>query len=207
VSLGKIKSRHRGAIKRKKHMHRFPRLHEALDYAAEAHNGQVRKQTTIPYLAHLLGVCSLVLDYGGDEDQAIAALLHDVIEDCGESHRQAVPERFGARVGMIVEGCTDGTPDETGAKAPWRDRKEAYLAHLRAAPADVLLVSACDKLHNARAIVADRRVVGDAVFDRFKAGRDGTVWYYRELAGIFSDRLSASHSLSIELSTTIAQLD
>lgn len=188
-------------------MHRFPRLHEALDYAAEAHNGQVRKQTTIPYLSHLLGVCSLVLEYGGDEDQAIAGLLHDVIEDCGEAHRRGVPERFGARVGMIVEGCTDGTPDETGAKSPWRDRKEAYLAHLREAPADVLLVSACDKLHNARAIVADRRVVGDVVFDRFKAGRDGTVWYYRELAGIFSERLSADHPLSIELSTTVAQLD
>lgn len=187
-------------------MHRFPRLHEALDYAAEAHNGQVRKQTTIPYLSHLMGVCSLVLEYGGDEDQAIAGLLHDVIEDCGEVHRQTVGERFGPRVGMIVEGCTDGVPDESGAKAPWKDRKQAYLAHLRDAPADVLLVSACDKLHNARAIVADRRVVGDVVFDRFKAGRDGTVWYYRELAAIFSERLSASHPLSIELSTTVAQL-
>ena len=156
-------------------MHRFPRLHIALDYVAEHHDGQLRKGTNIPYLARLLGVCALVLEYGGDEDQAIAGLLHDVIEDCGEQHRAIVRRTFGARVADIVEGCTDGVPDREGEKAPWRERKEAYLHHLRDAPRDTLLVSACDKLHNARAIAGDLRSVGRDVFRRFKAGRDGTL--------------------------------
>lgn len=183
--------------------HRFPRLHEALDYAAEAHSGQLRKGTPNPYLGHLIGVCSLVLDYGGDEDQAIAGLLHDVIEDCGLEHSERLRDIFGERVAGIVEGCTDGAPDEAGEKAPWLQRKQIYLNHLANASPDTLLVSACDKLHNARAIVADVRTVGPTVFERFKAGKDGTLWYYGQLAEIFASRLGAEHPLVVELSATV----
>ena len=174
-----------------------PRYTEALDYARTAHAGQVRKGTTIPYLAHLLGVSSLVLDHGGDEDQAIAGLLHDVVEDCGEIHADRVRERFGTRVADIVLGCTDATSEaksgllDTEAKrADWRLRKQRYLAHLETAAADTLLVSGCDKLHNLRAIVADLRHpdVGATVFDRFTGGRDGTLWYYAALVELFARR-------------------
>ena len=187
-------------------MQRFPRLHKALDYAADAHNGQLRKGTEIPYLAHLLGVCALVLEYGGDEEQAIAGLLHDVVEDCGEHHRLAVRQQFGARVADIVEGCTDGTPDDTGAKAPWRERKETYISHLRDAPMDTVLVSACDKLYNARAIAGDVRSIGLAVFDRFKPGREGTLWYYQELLKVFTGRMGSDNNLVLELRTAVAAM-
>jgi GTP pyrophosphokinase len=187
-------------------MHRFPRLPAALDYAALHHDGQLRKGTNIPNLAHLLGVCALVLDYGGDEDQAIAGLLHDVIEDCGEQHRAVVRATFGDRVADIVEGCTDGVPDSEGVKAPWRERKAAYLAHLRDAPADTLLVSACDKLHNARAIAADVRSTGDDVFTRFKAGRGGTLWYYGALLDVFSARMGERDPLVVELRAAVGDM-
>ena len=185
-------------------MHRFPRLHEALDYAADAHNGQLRKGTEIPYLGHLLGVCSLVLDYGGDEDQAIAGLLHDVVEDCGEQHLAVIAERFGTRVASIVEACTDGAADASGVKAPWKQRKEAHLAHLGEAPAGTILVAACDKLHNCRSVVADLRTIGPAVFERFKAGRDGTIWYYQSLLAIISRRLGPNHPIVAELTAAVA---
>jgi GTP pyrophosphokinase len=184
-------------------MHRFPRLHAALDYVAEHHNGQLRKGTGIPYLAHLMGVCALVLEYGGDEDQAIAGLLHDVIEDCGEEHRAAVRRLFGDRVADIVEGCTDGVPDAAGQKPPWKQRKEAYLHHLRDAARDTLLVSACDKLYNARAIAGDVRSIGRAVFDRFSAKRDETLWYYGALLDVFSARMGERDPLVMELRESV----
>src|SRR4051794_11465583 len=106
-------------------MNRFPRLHAALDYAADAHQNQARKGSAIPYLSHLLGVSSLVVEYGGDEDQAIAGLLHDVLEDCGAQHADPIRQQFGGRVLRIVEALTDGTPDATGQKPPWRERKQA----------------------------------------------------------------------------------
>jgi GTP pyrophosphokinase len=186
-------------------MNRFPRLHAALDYAADAHQTQARKGSTIPYLGHLLGVSSLVIEYGGDEDQAIAGLLHDVLEDCGAQHAGPIRERFGERVLSLVEACTDGTPDATGHKAPWRARKQAYLEHLTAVADDALLVSACDKLHNARAIAGDQ-ASGQDVFARFKGGRDGTLWYYQSLLGIFEDRLGRDASLAIELRWTIGRM-
>jgi GTP pyrophosphokinase len=187
-------------------MHRFPRLHTALDYAALHHDGQRRKGTNIPYLAHLLGVCALVLDYGGDEDQAIAGLLHDMIEDCGGQHRAIVRATFGARVADIVEGCIDGVPDGEGRKAPWRERKEAYLTHLRDAAPDTLLVSACDKLHNARAIAADVRSIGADVFTRFKAERDGTLWYYGALLDVFGARMGERDPLVVELRAAVGDM-
>jgi (p)ppGpp synthase/HD superfamily hydrolase len=132
--------------------------------------------------------------------------LHDVIEDCGLEHGDRLRAMFGARVANIVEGCTDGAPDEAGEKAPWRDRKEAYLAHLADAHPDTLLVSACDKLHNARAIVADVRALGPDVFSRFKAGREGTLWYYGRLAETFAERLGPQHPLVLELSATVGEM-
>jgi (p)ppGpp synthase/HD superfamily hydrolase len=173
------------------------RFTQAVDYAREAHASQTRKGTSIPYIAHLLGVASLVLDYGGEEDQAIAALLHDTIEDQGTHHEDLIRRQFGSRVADIVLACTDGTQEGKAAAATpearrvdWERRKRAYLAHLEHASADALLVSGCDKLHNARAIVSDLRNpgIGTSVFGRFTGGRDGTLWYYREISRIFTER-------------------
>lgn len=185
-------------------MQRFPKLHAALDYAADAHQHQLRKGTSIAYLSHLMGVASLVIEHGGDEDQAIAGLLHDVLEDCGEHHEGPIRELFGERVLHIVKACTDGVPDERGEKPPWRQRKEAYLAHLSHAPEDALLVSACDKLHNARSIATDL-AGGEDVFARFTGGREGTLWYYRALAETFAKRLGHERGLVVELATTVAR--
>lgn len=160
----------------------------ALALAVEAHDGQLRKGTQIPYVSHPMAVASLALEFGADEDQAIAALLHDVLEDGGPDYAPRIQASFGARVLALVQACTDGVADRTGAKPPWAQRKQAYLAHLADAPDEVLLVSGADKLHNARAIVADLQQVGPAVFQRFKAGRDGTLWYYQSLAQVFAKR-------------------
>jgi GTP pyrophosphokinase len=180
-------------------------MHEALDYAAEAHRDQPRKGTTLPYLSHPMGVASLVLENGGDEDQAIAGLLHDVLEDCGAEHEQPIREAFGDRVARLVLGCTDGVPGASGEKAPWRARKLAYIDHLGAADEAVVLVSACDKLHNARAIVTDL-MAGHAVFERFKAGREGTLWYYNALRQVIAERLGEQHPLSLQLGAAVSQM-
>lgn len=187
-------------------MQRFPRLHAALDYAAEAHQAQARKGTTIPYLSHLLGVASLVMEHGGDEDQVIAGLLHDVLEDCGPEHQDRIHDQFGPKVLSIVQACTDGTPNSSGQKAPWRERKERYLEHLQEASPDALLVSACDKLHNARSIALDV-ATGEDVFARFTGAREGTLWYYWALTDVFRGRLGASHPLAIELHTTVMRFE
>lgn len=177
------------------------RLDAALTYARRAHGEQVRKGTRIPYIAHPMAVAGLVLAHGGDEDQAIAALLHDVVEDCppfddGVPHAEAIERGFGARVAAMVLACTDASAAdksmERAGETPerklvdWYARKRAYLAHMAGARPDALLVSACDKLHNARAIRSDLAQIGAALFARFNAGRDGTLWYYRELADRFA---------------------
>ena len=161
---------------------------KAVAVANYAHYDQTRKGTTIPYIAHPLAVASLAIEFGANEDQAIAALLHDAIEDGGAEYEQIILQNFGESVLAMVQGCTDGVPDANGEKADWWDRKSAYLDHLEKAADDVLLVSGADKLHNARAIVIDLREVGPAVFDRFKVGMKGTLWYYRNLADIFKRR-------------------
>ncbi len=159
------------------------RFAEATAYALHLHATQTRKGTPIPYAAHLFAVCALVLEDGGDEDEAIAALLHDAVEDQGgQATLAAIRERFGERVAAIVRGCTDA---DTQPKPPWRTRKEAYVAHLAEADASVRRVSLADKLHNARAIVADLHRIGPALWGRFAGGRDGTLWYYRALADTF----------------------
>ncbi len=160
------------------------RFNSALLYASRLHARQQRKGSGVPYVAHLLGVASLVLEAGGDEDQAIAGLLHDAVEDQGgEPRLEDIREQFGERVAAIVAGCTDSY---TVPKPDWCARKKQYLAHLPRASADVLLVSAADKLYNARTLLADWRVEGNKVFERFKGGKDGTLWYYRALADVFS---------------------
>lgn len=169
------------------------RISQALALAVEAHDQQVRKGTQVPYVAHPMGVASIALDFGADEDQAIAALLHDVLEDGGPQFAPVIQQKFGKKVLSLVEGCTDGVPNAAGEKAPWADRKKAYLAHLAEADPAVLLVSGADKLHNARAILSDLQTIGSAVFDRFTAGKEGTLWYYRSLATIFADRRVPMH--------------
>ena len=164
------------------------RFAQGLELSVRAHDGQVRKGTRIPYVAHPMAVAAIALEYGADEDQAIAALLHDAVEDGGADYEQEIRERFGARVADLVMGCTDGVPDATGKKPPWKQRKEKYLAHLEMATSDVLLVSGSDKLHNARAILGDLHTVGVSVFDRFTASKEETLWYYTSLSEIFSRR-------------------
>jgi (p)ppGpp synthase/HD superfamily hydrolase len=160
-----------------------PRFLRAFEFAAEKHKKQRRKASTIPYIAHLMGVASLVLEFGGDEDLAIAALLHDVVEDCGgRPMLMEVRRRFGDRVAEIVDGCTDAYEIP---KLPWRERKENYIRHLKRADAGTRLVSAADKLNNVRSILADYREIGEAVWDRFNGGREGTLWYYRTLLDEF----------------------
>jgi len=161
------------------------RFDEALAYAHEVHRDHLRKGTQIPYISHLMAVAAIVLENGGDEETAVAALLHDVIEDGGgEVARQEIRRRFGKRVVDIVDECTDA---EVIPKPPWRERKGKYIAHLRHASPQARLVSAADKLHNARAILADYRVVGEGLWERFNASREETLWYYRELVTAFKE--------------------
>jgi (p)ppGpp synthase/HD superfamily hydrolase len=163
------------------------RFEDALAFAARVHQSQRRKGGEIPYVGHLLGVCSLVLEDGGTEVESIAALLHDAVEDQGGAAMLAeIQERYGPLVADIVLACSDAT--ET-PKPPWRERKEAYLAHLDDAPITVLRVSLADKLYNARAIRRDYELEGERVWERFnrRAGRDGQLWYYDELATRFSE--------------------
>jgi (p)ppGpp synthase/HD superfamily hydrolase len=161
------------------------RFDRAFLRAHEWHGSQGRKGTARPYIGHLMGVCALVLAHGGDEDEAVAALLHDAAEDQGgRATLDVIRREFGERVARIVEGCTDTLEDP---KPEWRRRKEDYIAHLRGAPADVRLVSCADKLYNVREILGDFRALGAGVFERFSGKRDGTLWYYRALVEAFRD--------------------
>jgi len=179
------------------------RFTDALQFASELHATQKRKGSGTPYIAHLLGVCSIVLEQGADEDEAIAALLHDAIEDQGgDRARRQIAERFGERVADIVDGCSDS---DTQPKPPWRQRKEAYLAHLPHASPSVLLIAAADKLYNARTILDDFRRIGDALWSRFKGGRDGTLWYYRSLVPVLLEH--GPRSLAEELRRVVGQLE
>jgi len=161
------------------------RFEEALILATRLHTNQVRKGTRIPYVAHLLAVTALVLEDGGDEDQAIAALLHDAVEDQGGIETlDEIRKLFGERVAHIVEGCSDSFESP---KPPWRERKVNYLRHLREADIDIQRVSLADKLHNACSILLDLQQHGDVIWERFKGGKDGTLWYYCSLVAIFHE--------------------
>jgi (p)ppGpp synthase/HD superfamily hydrolase len=161
------------------------RFDEALAYATHVHEGTFRKGTAIPYVSHLLAVCALVLEAGGTEDEAIAALLHDAVEDAGGKERLAdILRRFGREVARIVEGCSDTDEDP---KPPWGNRRKAYLEHLRTADASTRRVSLADKLHNARAILRDYRQLGERLWERFNAPGDDQVWYYTTLVAVFRE--------------------
>lgn len=159
------------------------KLEEALGYAARVHRDQVRKGSSVPYVTHLLAVAAIVGENGGTEEEVIAALLHDAPEDQGGEARLAeIRERFGEEVADIVAGNTDTFENP---KPPWRERKEAYVAHVARAPRSVRLVSAADKLHNARSVLADLRSLGEDLWPRFNGGKEGTLWYYRALVEAF----------------------
>jgi (p)ppGpp synthase/HD superfamily hydrolase len=182
-----------------------PRFEDALVFAARLHAAQTRKGSGTPYIAHLLSVAALVLEQGGDEDLAIAALLHDAIEDQGgAATREAIRARFGDRVTAVVDGCTDA---DTQPKPPWRARKEAYLAHLPAAPPEVRLVSAADKLHNARAVLHDYRHQGERLWRRFNAGKKDQLWYYRSLVDVLKKGRRRPSALVRELERVVFELE
>jgi len=158
---------------------------KALVYATRAHGDQTRKKTGIPYIAHILGVTAIAMEYGANETEAIAALLHDAVEDCGGERRlRDIERKFGKGVAKIVDGCTD-TYEKP--KPPWLERKKNYIAHLKDSDSSTRLVSASDKLHNTRAILAELRRHGLEVFGRFSGKKDGTLWYYRALVTAFRE--------------------
>ncbi|MEH2297474.1 HD domain-containing protein [Nostoc sp.] len=179
------------------------RFTAALIYATQLHANQVRKGSGVPYVAHLLGVASIALEYGANEDEAIAALLHDAIEDQGgATTREEIRRRFGDNVTAIVDGCTDA---DTTPKPPWQQRKEAYIAHIPTASPSVLLVSSADKLYNAQSILKDYRVLGESVWERFQGRKEGTLWYYRALVDAFSK--TGTTVIIEELERVVAQIE
>jgi (p)ppGpp synthase/HD superfamily hydrolase len=179
------------------------RFDEAFAYASRLHAGQLRKGAGVPYVAHLMGVCAIALEHGASEDEAIAALLHDAVEDQGgRPTLEVIRARWGEAVAAIVEGCTDA---DTEPKPPWRARKERYVAHVATAAASIRLVSASDKLYNARAILEDYRALGEALWTRFAGRREGTLWYYRALVSAF--RAAGPDRLVDELDRTVTELE
>ena len=184
------------------------KFQEALVFAADVHKGQVKKGTSIPYISHPLAVCALVLEHGGDEEEAIAALLHDILEDHPETvTRERLQEQFGERVLSVVEGCTDTPPNYRGGpKPPWRERKIAYIDRLRREGSAYARVALADKLHSARAILSDYRQLGDQLWSRFNAGKEEQLWYFRSLVGAFADAGAPSQMVE-EFNHTVIQLE
>ena len=159
------------------------RFEAALVYAYQLHRHQTRKVNRTPYIAHLLSVTALVLEDGGNEDEAIAALLHDAVEDQGgQATREEIKQRFGETVVAIVDGCTES---DTIPKPPWRDRKQRYLEQLRRGSPSVRRVALADKLHNARTIVLDYRQQGENLWSAFTSGKDGLMWFYHSLLELY----------------------
>jgi len=180
-----------------------PKFRKALDYAARVHARQLRKKTGRPYIGHLMSVAALVIEYGGDEEMAIAGLLHDAVEDQGGLPRlREIRRKFGKRVARIVDGCTDSYIEP---KPPWLERKRAYVARVRKESAEVLLVSAADKLSNVHETLHDLRAQGEAVFERFAGKKEGTLWYYRALVNEF--RRAGNNPLVEELHRTVSELE
>jgi (p)ppGpp synthase/HD superfamily hydrolase len=179
------------------------RFESALVYATRLHATQVRKGSDIPYVSHLLSVAALVLEDGGSEDEAIAALLHDAIEDQGGAKtREEIRQKFGEKVVNIVDGCTES---EVIPKPPWKERKQEYLEQIRYASPEVRRVSQADKLHNARSILADWYRDKEAVWNKFKGGKEGTLWFYRSLLAVYQG--TSPSFLSNELERVIRLLE
>jgi len=182
------------------------RFNLAFQLASGLHHQQRRKGTPVPYIAHLMGVCALVLGAGGDEDQAIAALLHDAVEDQGGlATLETIRHLFGQRVAAAVESCSDSTVSDQAKKRPWRDRKEKYLTHLRSANKDALIVGAADKLHNARAVLTDYRQIGEELWSRFSVPKAEQIWYYGSLVETFK-QTTAPKVLVSELERVVKEL-
>lgn len=178
------------------------RFEEALIFATRTHAGQVRKDTNTPYIAHLMAVAAIVLEQGATEDETIAALLHDAAEDQGgRATLEEIRDRFGETVADIVEDCTDSW---TIPRPAWRARKEAFIARLRDASVSVRLVSAADKLHNARTILTDYRVLGESLWSRFNGGKEGTLWYYCAIVAVL--RNSGPVPLVDELERVVSEI-
>lgn len=186
-----------------------PRFGTALLFASELHRGQTRKGGSVPYVAHLLGVAAIVLEAGGNEDQAIAALLHDALEDQGGLPTlDTIRRLFGARVADTVKECSDSESSDPAKKLPWAQRKQQYLAHLLTASPDALIVSAADKVHNARALVTDYRKIGDKLWERFskEASEQDQLQYYRALVTALG-QTSAPTGLIDELDKAVSELE
>jgi len=179
------------------------KFEEALSYAARVHRDQRRKGTQVPYVTHLLAVAAIVGENGGTEDEVVAALLHDAPEDQGGKERlRDIREKFGDEVADIVAGNSDTFEDP---KPPWRKRKERYLARIANEPESVRLVSAADKLHNARSVLADLRALGDDLWQRFNGGKEGTLWYYRALVEAFE--AAGSNPVVEELDRVVTEME
>jgi (p)ppGpp synthase/HD superfamily hydrolase len=179
------------------------RFEDALVFATRLHAGQKRKSTKIPYIAHLLAVTGLVLEDGGGEDEAIAALLHDGVEDQGGMKTlNEIRQRFGDHVADLVDALSDAY---TIPKPPWRQRKQDYIAHLRQASEEVRRISLADKLHNARDILRSLDEEGEATWKRFRGGKAGTLWYYRSLAEVFQE--TGSNYMTEELVRVIGKIE
>ena len=184
------------------------RFAEALAYAERLHRTQTRKGNDVPYIAHLMAVCATVLEWGGDEDLAIAALLHDAVEDQGGLETLAeIRRRFNSRVADVVAACSDSTSSDIGQKAPWQERKQHHIDHLQGASRDVALVTAADKLHNLNAQIRDIRRHGSKTMTRFNAAPDRIVWYNRKIAeAIAGHRDSVPVTEMEEATSTLAGL-
>ena len=175
----------------------------ALVYAARLHRDQTRKGSGVPYTTHLLAVAAIVGENGGTEEESVAALLHDAPEDAGGRERlEEIRWRFGDEVAEIVAGCTDTYEDP---KPAWRPRKEAYIAHVAEASSSVRLVSAADKLHNARSILADLRLSGEELWDHFTGGKQGTLWYYRALTEAY--KRAGGNAIVEELDRVVREIE
>ncbi|CAA9461595.1 MAG: GTP pyrophosphokinase [uncultured Rubrobacteraceae bacterium] len=179
------------------------KFEDALVYAARLHRDQTRKGSGVPYVTHLLAVAAIVGENGGTEEEVVAALLHDAPEDMGGRERlEDIRRHFGDEVAEIVVGCTDTYEDP---KPAWRPRKEAYIAHVGAASSSVRLVSAADKLHNARSILADLRSLGEELWDRFTGGKEGTLWYYRALTETY--KRAGTNAVVEELDRVVGEIE
>lgn len=179
------------------------RFERALQRAAQLHMTQERKGTGIPYVAHLLSVTGIALSHGATEDEAIAALLHDAVEDT-DMTVAGLEAEFGPDVARIVDECSDTDEDP---KPPWLERKQDYLEHLPEASTSALLVSAADKLDNARSLLLDYRTLGEDLWSRFKGGREGTLWYYRELVEVYRTSGRVKAALVEELDRVVSELE
>ncbi len=179
-----------------------PKLAEAFRLAHELHHGQCRRGSEVPYITHLMAVAAIVGEHGGGEDQVVAGLLHDAVEDQGgQQTLELIRSQFGSRVAVLVEGCSD---TDVQPKPPWLERKRAFVAAMRHADPQLRLIIAADKLHNTQTILRDLDAVGETVWKRFKGGKEGTLWYYQQMFDALSD--GWSHPILDEIGFTLKRL-